>query len=230
MTAEPVSAFKGFRPDATRFFKELALNQNRDWFVEHKDEYEEFVKNPMGDLVLAVSARLSATPLPLTGDLKRSVFRINHDMRFSADKSPYKTNASCIWSRDGSKTSPGLIYFQFGADEVFASAGFYMPMPEDLKLLRKGMARDPKGWLSVRKGFGKKGLTLMTDGALMRVPKGFEPAPLEVHDDLRLKSWAISQTIPVRVARSAAVVEVIAELALSCADLLEFGWTALETA
>jgi uncharacterized protein (DUF2461 family) len=63
------------------------------------------------------------------GDPKRSLFRINRDVRFSADKSPYKTNASWIWSRDGSKTSPGLIYFPFGADEFLAAAGFYMPMP-----------------------------------------------------------------------------------------------------
>jgi uncharacterized protein (TIGR02453 family) len=125
----------------------------------------------MADLVQAVTQRLASTPLPLVGDPKRSLFRINRDVRFSADKSPYKTNSSCILSRDGSKTSPGLVYFQFGADEIFAAAGFYMPMPEDLRLLRKGIARDPKEWLSVKKGLVKKGLTLMTDGALVRVPK-----------------------------------------------------------
>jgi uncharacterized protein (DUF2461 family) len=70
----------------------------------------------------------------------------------------------------------------------------------------------------------------MTEGALKRVPKGFESAPAVLHDDLRLKSWAVSRRFPLRVARSAQLVDGIAELALSCADLLEFGWTALETA
>ena len=228
MTAAIASPFKGFPPAATRFFKDLALNQNREWFAEHKDEHERFVKAPMGALLEAVTARLASTPLPLTGDPKRSIFRINRDVRFSADKSPYKTNASAIWSRDGSKTLTGLVYFQFGADEIFAAAGFYMPMPEDLHRLRAGMAWDSQGWLAVRKGLDKQGLALMTEGALVRMPKGFESAPAVLHDDLKLKSWAVSRSFPQRVARSPELVEAIAELALSCAELLEFGWTALE--
>ena len=230
MTGSPDPTFRGFEPAATRFFKALALNQNRDWFAEHKADHEKFVKTPMGQLVLAATARLSSTALPLVGDPKRSVFRINRDIRFSADKSPYKTNASAVLSRDGSKTSPGLVYFQFGADEVFAAAGFYMPMPDDLRLLRKGMAQDAQGWLSVRKGLTRQGLTLMTEGALVRVPTGFESPPEAIRDDLRLKSWAVSRSIPLRTARSPELVETIAELALSCAGLLEFGWSALEAA
>jgi uncharacterized protein (TIGR02453 family) len=228
MTDATISPFRGFPPAATRFFKELALNQNREWFSEHKAAHEQFVKAPLGALLQTVTARLASTPLPLVGDPKRSVFRINRDVRFSADKSPYKTNAGGIWSRDGSKTSPGLVYFQFGAAEIFAAAGFYMPMPEDLHLLRAGMAWDPRGWAAVRKGLDKQGLTLTTEGALVRVPKGFESAPALLHDDLRLKSWAVSRTIPLRTARGPDLVELIAGLALSCADLLEFGWSALE--
>jgi uncharacterized protein (DUF2461 family) len=69
-----------------------------------------------------------------------------------------------------------------------------------------------------------------TDSALVRVPKGFETAPESLHDDLRLKSWAVSRRIPLRTVRSPELVQAIAELALSCADLLEFGWTALDNA
>jgi uncharacterized protein (TIGR02453 family) len=220
--------FKGFKPAATRFFKELAENQNASWFSEHKAEHEEFVKAPLGALVQAVTARLSGTPLPLCGDPRRSLFRINRDVRFSADKSPYKTNASAVLSRDGSKTSPGVVYFQFGAEEVYAACGFYMPMPDKLQSLRAGMCWHSEEWLAVRKGLSRRGLSLMTEGALVRLPKGFESAPESIHPDLRLKSWAVSQVIPLRVARSPELVETIAGLALSCADLLEFGWTALE--
>ena len=224
----PATAFKGFAPAATRFFKELADNQNAAWFAEHKAEHETFVKAPMGALVQAVTARLSETPLPLCGDPKRSLFRINRDVRFSADKSPYKTNVSAVLSRDGSKTSPGVVYFQFGADEVLAACGFYMPMPDQLKQLRVGMCRRPEEWQTVRKGLSRRKLSLMTEGALVRLPKGFESAPESIHADLRLKSWAVSQAIPLPVVRVPDLVEAIAALALSCADLLEFGWTALE--
>ena len=230
MTEAPASAFKGFQPAATRFFKDLAANQDRVWFAAHKAEHEEFVKAPMGALVQAVTARLAATALPLTGDPKRSLFRIQRDVRFSADKSPYKTNAGAVLSRDGSKTSPGELYFQFGAGDILAAAGFYMPTPDDLALLRAGMARDVEGWLSLRRGLEQQGLTLITAGALKRVPKGFEAAPALIHDDLRLKSWAVSRPVALRIARSAELVEAIAGLALSCADLLEFGWTALDAA
>lgn len=230
MSDATVSPFMGFAPAATRFFKELALNNNREWFVEHKAEHEQFVKAPLGALLQTVTARLASTPLPLTGDPKRSMFRINRDVRFSADKSSYKTNASGIWSRDGSKTSPGLIYFQFGADEIFAAAGFYMPIPQDLRRLRAGIAWDSQGWSSVRKRLDKQGLTLMTEGALVRIPRGFESSAAVLHDDLRLKSWAVSRSFPLRVARSPELAEAIAGLALSCADLLEFGWSALDDA
>jgi uncharacterized protein (TIGR02453 family) len=228
MTAATESRFKGFSPAAASFFRELSQNQNREWFAEHKAEHEQSVKAPMGALLQAVTERLATTPLPLMGDPKRSMFRIHRDVRFSSDKSPYKTNASVIWSRDGSKTSPGLVYFQLGADEIFAAAGFYMPMPQDLYRLRAGMAWDPQGWLSVRKRLNRQGLSLMTEGALVRVPKGFESSATVLHDDLRLKSWAVSRSFPLRVAQSPDLVERIAELALSCADLLEFGWSALD--
>ena len=224
------SSFQGFPPAATRFFKELALNQNREWFTQHKAEHEQLVKAPMGALLQAVTARLAATPLPLIGEPKRSMFRINRDVRFSADKSPYKTNASGVWSRDGSKSSPGLVYFQFGTDEIFAAAGFYMPMPKDLHRLRTGMAWDSEGWSRVRKSLHKQGLTLMTEGSLVRVPKGFESSDASLHDDLRLKSWAVSRRFPLCVARSPELTDAIAGLALSCANLLEFGWFAMEEA
>lgn len=230
MADASVSRFKGFPPAATRFFRALAANQDRVWFAEHKGEYEQFVRAPMEALVQAVTERLASTALPLIGDPKKSIFRINRDVRFSADKSPYKTNASAVLSRDGSKTLPGLVYFQFGHDEIFAAAGFYMPMPEHLHLLRAGMAWDAPGWLAVRKGLDRQGLVLMTEGALVRLPKGFESAPAAVHDDLRLKSWAVSQSISLRTARGPDLVEAIAGLALSCAELLEFGWTALDAA
>ena len=89
--------FKGFKPAATRFFKELAENQNASWFAEHKAEHEEFVKAPLGALVQAVlvqavTARLSGTRAAARGVSAtpdaRCGFRINRDVRFSADKSP----------------------------------------------------------------------------------------------------------------------------------------------
>jgi uncharacterized protein (TIGR02453 family) len=223
-------AFAGFTPAASKFFKELADNQNATWFAEHKADYEQLVKAPMTALVEAVTQRLASSSLPLCGDAKRSVFRINRDIRFSTDKSLYKTNASAVLSRDGSKTSPGLLYFQFGATEVFAASGFYMPRPDTLQLLRGGMSWRAKEWLAVREGLRKRGLHLMTEGALVRVPKGFESAPAELHDDLRLKSWAVRQDVLIKVARSPELVEVLAQLALASADMLEFGWTAIEAA
>ena len=224
MTDATASPFQGFPPAPTKFFKELVLNPNREWFAEH----EQLVKASLSALLFTVTARLASTPLPLIGDPKRSMFRINRDVRFSADKSPYKTNASVVWSRNGSKTSQGLVYFQFGAEEIFAAAGFYMPMPKDLHRLRASMAWDSQGWSAVRKSLDRQGLTLMTDGALVRVPKGFESSAAALRDDLRLKSWAVSRSFPLRVARSPELADAIAGLALSCANLLKFGWFAMD--
>ena len=143
-----MSGFEGFSADFLAFFRDLAANQNRDWFQTNKSRYEAIVRDPMRDLVVALSTALAERDLPLGGDPKRSITRINRDVRFSADKSPYKNYVAATFTHDPGEMSPGLLYLQLSPEESFAGLGFYAVEPADLASLRAaiGIGIDPLSW------------------------------------------------------------------------------------
>ena len=101
--------FTGFRPEAIDFLADLAQNNDRAWFQPRKDEYERLIKEPMEAFVEALAEAFERRRLPFQADPKQSIFRIYRDIRFSKDKSPYKTHvgASFPWLVDaGSELSP----------------------------------------------------------------------------------------------------------------------------
>jgi uncharacterized protein (TIGR02453 family) len=224
----PLERFDGFSADALVFFRELSANMNKDWFTANRTRYEHNIHVPLTALVGALSADLQAAGLPLCGDPKRSVFRIYRDLRFSHDKSPYKTNASCALTRDGEKLSPGVLYFQLDPEGSFAAVGFYAPEPATLHRMREDIARDPKGWIAMASALGHAGLELSLEDTLVRPPKGFEGTPPEISDALKLKSWVVRKTIADQEIASAGLVDVLARLAQDAEPLLMFGWKALD--
>ena len=84
-----------FTKRALSFFRGLARHNEKPWFEAHRDEYETEVRGPMRDLIEDLDARFGEFAPEIGGDPKRSMFRINRDIRFSKDKSPYKTHAAC---------------------------------------------------------------------------------------------------------------------------------------
>ena len=88
--------FKGFGPKAIPFLKALDFHQSREWFQENRDLYEQELREPFGDLVETLTTRFAEAGLGLKGDRKRSLFRINRDVRFSKDKRPYNRHLSAI--------------------------------------------------------------------------------------------------------------------------------------
>src|SRR3984885_13775645 len=125
-------AFAGFGPKALPFFKALKFHQSRELFEANRETYESAVKGPMGDLVEDVAERLRQAKIPIKGDRKSSMFRIHRDVRFSANKDPYKTHAGAVLTRSGNKNEPGLIYFPLSPDECFLAAGFHLPESDRL--------------------------------------------------------------------------------------------------
>lgn len=134
-----------FTQEFGRFFKELAANNNRDWFHENKKRYTEHVKDPFYHLVADVIERIRKHDSGLQLEVKNAVFRINRDIRFSKDKTPYKLNVSAVISDKGRKDmqAPG-IYLQVGVDELAIGGGAYMPDKENLHKIRSAIASDPR--------------------------------------------------------------------------------------
>ena len=233
--------FTGFGAGALPFFEALAANQNREWFLANKQVYEEQVRAPMAALVEALSFAFAAHDIPLTGDPKRALFRIHRDVRFSKDKSPYKTNAGAVITRDGAKGSPGLLYVQVGGQRdggqgdggqgSFTGVGFYGLEPKDLTTLRRAMADAPERWLELRSALSAEGLDFSTGYAMARLPKGFEAlAGSPVAGDLKLRNLIVSRPIAAERLQDPALVDDIVALASAGLPLLQFGWSALDRA
>lgn len=127
-----------FTNDYLDFFKELAANNHKDWFDENRKRYQESVKKPFDAFVDAVINEMKKTDSSINIQAKDAVFRINRDIRFSQDKTPYKLNRSAIIAPGGkkNKTFPGL-YFEFSPEHVRVYTGAYMPDKDQLQALRE---------------------------------------------------------------------------------------------
>ena len=137
-----------FDKDFLDFYKELAANNNRDWFHANKKRYENSVKKPFVAFVSDVIQELKTNHDKLIDiEVKDAVYRINRDIRFSKDKSPYKLHSGAVISRGGRKdmVTPGL-YVMFGPEQAHIGGGVYMPSKENLYAIREAIAKDPKGF------------------------------------------------------------------------------------
>lgn len=173
-------AFSGFKDARKTFFTELAKNPSREWFQANKERYETEWAAPMLALLTDVAARIDAA-YPYTELLPPKVFRIYRDVRFSKDKTPYKTNISGIISVKGAggmMANPAAIYIQIGLGaETFAAAGHYQMPPDRLLKFRKAIV-DPmrgKDVANILKKLEKAGFEIDASESLKKVPRGFEP-------------------------------------------------------
>lgn len=128
---------KYFDKDFLDFFKELAANNHKEWFDQNRTRYEKSVKEPfkkfVSDLILEV-AQLDSS---VTIDATDAIFRINRDIRFSKDKTPYKLTRSAIISSAGRKdhSIPGF-YISLGPEFTSLGGGAYFMKPEQLQNVR----------------------------------------------------------------------------------------------
>lgn len=218
-----------FSPATTGFLRGLAANNNREWFLAHRAEYESEVKAPLTALVEALALAFAAHDIPMTGSGKTSLFRINRDLRFAADKSPYKTNAGAILSRDGTRKARGILYIHITPMDGLMAMGFYSPEPSDLHSLRQAMLADPRAWAGIEAGLARAGHALSREEALARLPKGFDPPPdrADLAEALKLRHLVIRQPLTLEAMYEPALVERILAFAPVGLPLLEWGWRAL---
>jgi len=172
-----------FTPATLRFLRGLARNNRKVWFEAHRVEYEAVVQVPMRALIEEMDVRLARFAPEIIGDPRRSMFRIYRDIRFSKDKSPYKTHAACwFYHRDGSRAvgreaagGGAGFYFQIAPGTSFVGGGMWMPPREALARLRDAIAEDPRRFQRivtdrrVARRFGG----LDEDVVLTRVPRGY---------------------------------------------------------
>ncbi len=122
------------------FLRQLAANNDRDWFAEHKANYEAAREN-VAEFAEELLERLRKTDVLSTQNGRKSLFRIYRDVRFSKNKQPYKTNIAGYFERDGLSRRGGY-YFTFSPEETRLGGGFYGIERDDLKRIRQELGAD----------------------------------------------------------------------------------------
>ena len=205
--APGAAEFHGFRPAALAFLRRLARNNRKEWFERHRAVYETEVRDPLRALVEEMDVRLARVAPELMGDPRHSIFRIYRDVRFSADKSPYKTNAACQFyhhdagrgaGQDAEGAGAGL-YFQLADGECFVAGGIWMPARPALEKIRERLAEDPEGLDAIVRApaFRRRFKSLDREAMLTRLPRGYaEGHPAERW--LRYKSFTATRMLAER--------------------------------
>lgn len=138
---------KYFNPEFTKFFKELSKKNSTEWFKTNRKTYEKEVKEPFVKLVEEIITRVKKYEPEIKIKPADAIMRINKDIRFSKDKTPYNTyvaaNVSIYGKKD--KSYPGF-YFQLSHDKIQVFGGAYVLDVPQLQKVRKAIAKDSKGF------------------------------------------------------------------------------------
>jgi uncharacterized protein (TIGR02453 family) len=193
-----VPADRYFTRDSLKFLTELRTHNDRDWFQSNKERYETQVRDPMLRLITDLAPRLRkinphmvADPRPTGG----SMMRIYRDIRFSKDKSPYKTAVAAHFGHaKGEESAAPAYYMHIEPGRSLIGAGVWRPEPAALKKIRDAIVADSKRWQRVA-AVGQRGSACKMAGeSLQRVPRGYDPDhPLA--EDLKRKDFTVARPL-----------------------------------
>lgn len=176
------------------FLRELAQHNNRDWFNENKIRYQES-REIFREFIDEVLSGISIFDPALIGvEGKDSIFRIYKDIRFTKDKTPYKTNFGSWMARGGRKSNDAGYYFHLQPDASFMAAGVYMPPKENLHLIRQEIVFNPDGYREVfndpwiNEHYERSG----EEDKLKKGPAGF-PQDHEMIDAIKYRHYIFSK-------------------------------------
>lgn len=223
--------FAGFPADFFRFFEQLRHNNDRDWFTDNKDRFQQSVLDPMSEFIAAMQPRLAAISKHYIADPRPhggSMFRIYRDTRFSKDKTPYKTHAACHFRHEAGKDAhaPGF-YVHLDIDEAFFGGGIWMPPAPQLNAIRDFIANNARSWARVRNSKKVQDAGGIQGESLQRPPRGFDDQHLHIAD-LKRKSFYVMTEVPPQAAASADFVDQVAQGFARAAPLNRFICDALE--
>jgi uncharacterized protein (TIGR02453 family) len=215
---------RSFSPALFTFLRELSDNNTREWFADNKRRYQEDVQEPavafiadFAPLLRRISPNFRADARPIGG----SLFRIHRDIRFSKDKTPYKTHVGIHFRHRsaGDAHAPGF-YLHLEPRGVFAAAGMWRPDPPSQRAIRDNLVGDARGWKrATGPPFGDT-YALIGD-SLKRPPPGFDKDHPLI-EDLKRKDFVGEKHLSERKVTAAGFLEEYAELCRGAMPLLRF--------
>lgn len=175
MGVKPDAAPPRFTPRTLAFLRGLKRHNDREWFNAHRDEYEREVKARMVALVERLALDLREFAPELNATPRASLYRINRDTRFSADKSPYKTQIGLLLQhRDLPRHQGACFYLEIGPGGCMVFGGMYRPEPVELQAVREHIAAHFARFRAIAEAPSFKRAAGRIEGdELQRVPRGF---------------------------------------------------------
>jgi uncharacterized protein (TIGR02453 family) len=179
-----------------KFLKDLSKNNNKAWFDANRKTYES-VKTDFNKTVEELINGIAGFDEPI-GELeaKKCMFRINRDIRFSKDKSPYKTNMGASFNKGGKKAMNAGYYFHCEPGKSFVAGGVWLPMPPELSRVRQEIDYNFDEWKKIvgnstfKKYFDDEAIK---GESLSRPPKGYDENNPAIHY-LKMKSFIVSRS------------------------------------
>lgn len=205
------------------FFRGLKRNNRREWFQPRKRQFEEYVRQPMVQLVEALNLELAQFAPEHLSEPQRAIFRIYRDTRFSSDKTPYKTHIAAWFPRRGAgRSSAGGFYFSVSSDQIQVAGGIYHPDSETMLLVRAHIAvyheelRRILARRQIRRLLGE-----LQGDELSRAPKGYPPEHAAI-DLIKKKDWILEAALDPGLATKPKLFREIADRFRAMTPFIEF--------
>lgn len=220
-----------FTPETFRFLRDLARHNDRAWFQRHRSRYERHVRQPLLDLIAALDAPLArisphfrADPRPVGG----SLYRIQRDTRFSADKTPYKTwaGARLYHVRRRETATPGY-YIHIAPGDSFVGAGLWAPDPATLRRLRAFLVDNPAAWTAATRTPAFQRRYAFWGDSLKRNPPGV-PDDHPLREDLKRRHFAAGRALTDAEVVSSRLPAVVAGHLRALAPMVDYLCAALD--
>jgi uncharacterized protein (TIGR02453 family) len=212
-------------PQTLRFLASLKKNNNKPWFDAHRTQYEAARIDFQNFIQLVIDQLGKSEPSVAGLSARDCLFRINRDVRFSKDKSPYKTNFGASIKPGGRKSGLAGYYFHLEPGKSFAGGGLWMPEPENVKKVRQEIDYN---WEEFRSLIGNKkfrttfgDLYRGADISLANVPKGYEKEnPAAAY--LKLKCFIAETQLPNEILTTAGLHKKTVSAFINMQPLLQF--------
>jgi uncharacterized protein (TIGR02453 family) len=218
-------AFPGFPAGLFDFLAELMQRNEKAWFEANRARYERDVRGPALAFIRAMRPRLARVSAHLLADDRKvggSLMRVHRDTRFSADKTPYKTNVGIQFRHVAGKDvhAPGL-YVHLSPEECFVGAGMWMPDAPALAAIRTHIDRNPGRWAAVLGDPALNAAFRQAGERLKRVPRGY-PADHPQAEELKRTSFLCMADLDADTLRSPRVADHLAERLAAAAPYMAF--------
>ena len=209
--------------ETLKFLKELSKNNNKEWFEKNRKRYENAqteIKSFIEEWIKSYGKKDESIAHL---DPKKCIFRINRDVRFSANKAPYKNNLGAYLNKGGKGNNTAGFYLHIEPDNCFFGAGNYQPMPDELAKIRQEIDYNFSDFKMIinNKKFKDNFRELSTENKLKRPPKGYEETN-EAIEFLKLKGFTVFKKFTNDELTSKDFIKTITELSVTVKPLVDF--------